>query len=147
MRRGFFGRALLAAAGCALTVLLGSAAQASGDATPAPQTSNTTSSPPAAVTDSADSNKIPGADQHWGMLKQYCSKCHTAEDGAGGVALATRPPDEPPEQAEPGEHARRKLRGRLIPPPANPQPDSTPVRSFVGWRNRKSTRLISSHQI
>src|SRR5256885_15648190 len=133
MRRGFFGRALLAAAGCTLTVLLGSAAQASGDATPAPQTSNTTSSPPAAVTDSADSNKIPAADQHWGMLKQYCSKCHNAEDWAGGVAFDTMTPGEIPEQAETWEHAMRKLRGRLMPPPGNPQPDSTTVRSFVGW--------------
>jgi len=67
------------------------------------------------------------------MLKQYCSKCHNAEDWAGGVAFDTMTPEEIPEQAETWEHAVRKLRGRLMPPAGNPQPDSATVRSFVSW--------------
>jgi hypothetical protein len=67
------------------------------------------------------------------MLKQYCSKCHNAEDWAGGVAFDTMTPEEIPEQAETWEHAMRKLRGRLMPPAGNPQPDAATVRSFVGW--------------
>jgi len=67
------------------------------------------------------------------MLKQYCSKCHNAEDWAGGVAFDTMTPEDIPEQAETWEHAVRKLRGRLMPPAGNPQPDSATVRSFVSW--------------
>ncbi|MDB6010514.1 MAG: Protein of unknown function (DUF1587)/Protein of unknown function (DUF1592)/Protein of unknown, partial [Gammaproteobacteria bacterium] len=86
----------------------------------------------AASAESQASN-VPGADQHWGMLKQYCSKCHNAEDWAGGVAFDTMTPQEIPDQAEIWEHAMRKLRGRLMPPPGNPQPEAATIHSFVGW--------------
>src|ERR1700723_3050136 len=85
-----------------------------------------------ASTDAQASN-VPGADQHWGMLKQYCTKCHNAEDWAGGVAFDTMTPQEIPEQAEIWEHAMRKLRGRLMPPPGKPQPDAATIHSFVSW--------------
>ena len=81
----------------------------------------------------AQASNVPGADQHWGMLKQYCTKCHNAEDWAGGVAFDTMTPQEIPEQAEIWEHAMRKLRGRLMPPPGKPQPDAATIHSFVGW--------------
>ena len=157
MRRGFFGRVLVAVGVCCVTVL------ASGvDAQTAPPVTSTKDSHPAASTstqqpqaqpeatqaqsahtasssaetaapaaaparsdkkksDSNDSgadsgagaetqaSNVPGADQHWGMLKQYCSKCHNAEDWAGGVAFDTMTPEEIPEQAEIWEHAMRKL--------------------------------------
>ena len=48
------------------------------------------------------------------MLKQYCTKCHNAEDWAGGVAFDTMEPQDIPEQAEIWEHAMRKLSGRLL---------------------------------
>jgi Protein of unknown function (DUF1592)/Protein of unknown function (DUF1588)/Protein of unknown function (DUF1585)/Protein of unknown function (DUF1587)/Protein of unknown function (DUF1595) len=81
----------------------------------------------------AQASDVPGADQHWGMLKQYCTKCHNAEDWAGGVAFDTMTPQEIPEQAEIWEHAMRKLRGRLMPPPGKPQPDAATIHSFVSW--------------
>jgi Protein of unknown function (DUF1592)/Protein of unknown function (DUF1588)/Protein of unknown function (DUF1587)/Protein of unknown function (DUF1585)/Protein of unknown function (DUF1595)/Planctomycete cytochrome C len=146
MRRVFLGRALFAAAACCVTVLLASGAEASADVTPQAQTSQPTAGRATAgaatatksstsSTDSPDSqaSTVPGADQHWGMLKQYCSKCHNAEDWAGGVAFDTMTAQEIPEQAEIWEHAVRKLRGRLMPPPGNPQPDNATVRSFVSW--------------
>jgi hypothetical protein len=118
MRRGFLGRVLLAAGASCISVLaLGAQAQ--------PE-------PAQAASDQQASN-VPGADQHWGMLKQYCSKCHNAEDWAGGVAFDTMTPQEIPDQAEVWEHAMRKLRGRLMPPPGNPQPDAAVIHSFVGW--------------
>jgi hypothetical protein len=134
MRPGFFGRVLLAAGACCITVLASGA-----PAQPSTPPSATTAAPTAATasTDSAatdsQAGKVPGADQHWGMLKQYCSKCHNAEDWAGGVAFDTMTPDEIPDQADIWEHAVRKLRGRLMPPPGNPQPDATTIHSFVGW--------------
>jgi hypothetical protein len=93
----------------------------------------------------AQPSHVPGADQHWGMLKQYCSKCHNAEDWAGGVAFDTMTPEEIPEQAETWEHAVRKLRGRLMPPPGNPQPDSTTVKGFVGWLENTLDTAAANH--
>jgi hypothetical protein len=177
MRRGFFGRVLVAVGVCCITVLASAvgaqttdaqttpaAVDASAkDARPAASTqlpqaqpeatqaqsahtasnSSTDAAPAAAparsdATDSgastdAQASNVPGADQHWGMLKQYCSKCHNAEDWAGGVAFDTMTPEEIPEQAEIWEHAMRKLRGRLMPPPGKPQPDAATIRSFVSW--------------
>jgi hypothetical protein len=169
MRRGFFGRVLVAVGGCCITVMLASGvdAQTASDAHPAASTqppqappeatqaqsahtasdSSTAAAPAAAPPRSdtkSDSNdarasadaqasNVPGADQHWGMLKQYCTKCHNAEDWAGGVAFDTMTPEEIPEQAEIWEHAMRKLRGRLMPPPGKPQPDAATIHSFVGW--------------
>jgi hypothetical protein len=97
---------------------------------PAPTRANAAESGAAAE---SQASNVPGADQHWGMLKQYCSKCHNAEDWAGGVAFDTMTPQEIPDQAEIWEHAMRKLRGRLMPPPGNPQPDAAAIHSFVGW--------------
>src|ERR1700739_82037 len=140
MRCGFLGRVLLAAGACCITVLA-SGADASTDVTPSTQTAQ-----PAAVTQPSQAKReagdsgadtqagnVPGADQHWGMLKQYCSKCHNAEDWAGGVAFDTMTPQEITEQAAIWDTAMRKLRGRLMPPPGNPQPDAAMIHSFVGW--------------
>ena len=115
MRRGFFGRVLLAAGACCVTVL------------------GWAQSP------------IPEEDQHWGMLKQYCVKCHNAEDWAGGVAFDTMTPEEIPEQADIWEHAVRKLRGRLMPPPGKPQPDAATIHSFVSWMENTLDTAAAGH--
>jgi hypothetical protein len=98
-----------------------------------PAASTSTQQPQAGASAETQASSVPGADQHWGMLKQYCSKCHNAEDWAGGVAFDTMTPEEIPEQAEIWEHAMRKLRGRLMPPPGKPQPPAEMIHSFVGW--------------
>jgi Protein of unknown function (DUF1592)/Protein of unknown function (DUF1588)/Protein of unknown function (DUF1585)/Protein of unknown function (DUF1587)/Protein of unknown function (DUF1595) len=181
MRRGFFGRVLLAAGACCITVLA-SGADASSDVTPATQdvhlaavaqpaqaqadatqaaqahsasNSATTAAPaPSSGTQAAgdssastdaQASAVPGADQHWGMLKQYCSKCHNAEDWAGGIAFDTMTPQEIPDQAEIWEHAVRKLRGRLMPPPGNPQPEAATIHSFVGWMENTLDTAAASH--
>jgi Protein of unknown function (DUF1592)/Protein of unknown function (DUF1588)/Protein of unknown function (DUF1585)/Protein of unknown function (DUF1595)/Protein of unknown function (DUF1587) len=124
MRKRFFGRCLLTAGIGGITSLALSATPPAGAPAPvaatAEQSSNAT---PAA----------PGGDEHWAFLKQYCSKCHNAEDWAGGVAFETMMPDGIPDDAKIWEHAMVKLRGRLMPPPGNPQPDKVAVRSFVSW--------------
>ena len=126
MRRGFLGRVLLAAGACCITVLA-FGADAAADVTAKDPHPAAASLPPQAQPEATQ------ADQHWGMLKQYCSKCHNAEDWAGGVAFDTMTPQEIPDSAEIWEHAMRKLRGRLMPPPGNPQPDAATIHSFVGW--------------
>jgi len=69
----------------------------------------------------------------WGMLKQYCAKCHNTVDWAGGVAFDTMSPEAVPEDAKVWEAAVRKLSGRLMPPPGNPQPRQQQIDQFVSW--------------
>jgi len=121
MGRGFLVRVLLAVGACSVIPLVWGA--------DAP----------------ANPGNVPGADQHWGMLKKYCSKCHNAEDWAGGVAFDTMTPEEIPESAETWEHAVRKLRGRLMPPPGNPQPDNDTVKGFVGWLETTLDAAAANH--
>src|SRR3569833_103852 len=121
MGRGFLVRVLLAVGACSVIPLVWGA--------DAP----------------ANPGNVPGADQHWGMLKKYCSKCHNAEDWAGGVAFDTKTPEEFPESAETWEHAVRKLRGRRMPPPGNPQPDNATVKGFVGWLETTLDAAAANH--
>ncbi|MEP7246583.1 MAG: DUF1592 domain-containing protein [Gammaproteobacteria bacterium] len=72
-------------------------------------------------------------DQSWGMLKDFCSECHNAEDWAGKVAFDTMTPEAVPEDAQTWEAAVRKLRGHLMPPPGKPQPSGEQIDRFVGW--------------
>ena len=89
---------------------------------------------PVAPTAAVDSlTAVPGAADHWPMLKQYCSKCHNAEDWAGSIAFDTMAPGAIADDADIWEHAVSKLRGRLMPPPGNPQPPKADIKSFVSW--------------
>ena len=162
MRRWLLGRLSVAATSCAAAVLVCTAVMAEsppnspaplgpkppGTAeaaahTSAPVDSKAPSDPAAAkaAADKAAADKAhgigeaapPGADQHWGMLANYCQKCHNAEDWAGGVAFDTMTPDAIGDNAETWEKAMLKLRGRLMPPPGQKQPDNQTVRSFVSW--------------
>src|SRR3569833_421419 len=121
MGRGFLVRVLLAVGACSVIPLVWGA--------DAP----------------ANPGNVPGADQHWGMLKKYCSKCHKAEDWAGGVAFDTMTPEEISESAETWAHAVRKLRGRLMPPPGNPQPDNATVKGFVGLMENTLDAAAANH--
>jgi hypothetical protein len=69
----------------------------------------------------------------WSLLKNRCEKCHNSEDWAGGVAFDTMLPKEIPSDAETWEKAVSKLRGRLMPPPGQVQPDQKTIDSFVSW--------------
>jgi hypothetical protein len=80
----------------------------------------------------ADSTPPPD-DPHWGMLKQYCSDCHNAEDWAGGVAFDIMTPDSISDDARVWEAALRKMRVRLMPPPDKPQPDQARLDDFMHW--------------
>ena len=73
------------------------------------------------------------APPQWHLLQERCSKCHNSEDWAGGLAFDTMSADEIPGNAETWEKAIRKLRGRLMPPPGNPQPDQQTINGFVSW--------------
>ncbi len=69
----------------------------------------------------------------WSLLEGYCTRCHNAEDWAGGVAFDTMTPAGIPDDAKVWEEALRKLRGHLMPPPGKPQPDQRRIDAFASW--------------
>ena len=72
-------------------------------------------------------------DQHRAILETYCSDCHNTTVKAGGLALDRLDLNAAPDNAQIWEKALRKMRGRLMPPPGNPQPAQKDVDSFVAW--------------
>ncbi len=74
-----------------------------------------------------------GTDQHRELLSTYCFKCHNTRVKIGGLALDGLNLQAPEDNAEIWEKALRKLRGRLMPPPGNPQPSQKDIDSFVSW--------------
>jgi hypothetical protein len=60
--------------------------------------------------------------EQWPVLETTCIECHNFEEWAGGVAFDTMDPAAVPQDAEIWEHAVRKLRGGLMPPPGQEQP-------------------------
>ncbi|MEP7314202.1 MAG: DUF1592 domain-containing protein [Pseudomonadota bacterium] len=74
----------------------------------------------------AAESATPGA-----FLDKYCSNCHNATDWAGGVAFDTLQPDSPGSDADVWEKAVRKLRGRMMPPPGELQPDHAALQDFA----------------
>jgi len=69
--------------------------------------------------------------EDWGLLKSYCVECHNSAEFTAGIAFDAMNPSDVPNEAETFEHAVRKLRGGLMPPAGNPQPDAARVDSFV----------------
>ncbi len=67
------------------------------------------------------------------LLSQYCSDCHNSEDWAGSVAFDQLDIAAVDKQTETWEHAVRKLRGRLMPPPGSEQPAQGDIDQFVSF--------------
>jgi hypothetical protein len=78
----------------------------------------------------------PSAEEQWTMVETYCVECHSAAEASGGLVLEGKGPDAVPLEPQVFEAAVGKLRGRLMPPPGNPQPDQPRIDSFVGWLER-----------
>ncbi len=85
------------------------------------------------------------AKQYWGLLNQYCSKCHNTDDWAGGVAFGTMTPQDIPNDAKVWEKAIQKLGGRLMPPPGNNQPSQTSIDAFVHWMQHSIDHAAQAH--
>src|SRR5688500_12451410 len=77
--------------------------------------------------------QVAALDHHRAMLSTYCSTCHSERVKSGGLALEGLDLQTPEANAEIWEKALRKLRGRLMPPPGNPQPQQKEIDSFVTW--------------
>jgi len=74
-----------------------------------------------------------GAEQARETIDTYCVGCHNSRAKAGGLALDAVPLDAISEHADVWEAAVRKLRGRLMPPPGNKQPEQREIDTFVTW--------------
>jgi mono/diheme cytochrome c family protein len=74
-----------------------------------------------------------GAQQARQTLDTYCVGCHNSRTRAGGVAFDALDVNALHEHADVWEKAVRKLRGRLMPPPGNRQPDQKDIDTFVTW--------------
>jgi len=133
MRHPLFGP-VLAAGICGITALGGLAGPSVAAGAPTP------------LVASADAGAAAGQDKHWGFLQQYCSKCHNADDWAGGIAFDTMTPEGIGSDAQVWEHAVAKLRGRLMPPMGNPQPPNDQIHSFVSYMEN-SLDTAAAHQL
>ena len=82
----------------------------------------------------------PSAAEQWTIVETYCVECHNAAEAAGGLVFERMGPESVPLEPEVFEAAVRKLRGRLMPPPGEPQPDQGRIDSFVAWLERTIDR-------
>jgi hypothetical protein len=67
------------------------------------------------------------------MLSTYCFTCHNDRAKLGGLSLESLNLQTPADNAQIWEKALRKLRGRLMPPPGNPQPSQKDIDAFSTW--------------
>jgi mono/diheme cytochrome c family protein len=80
------------------------------------------------------------------FLNEFCGDCHNATDWAGGVAFDTLSHDNMSEDAGVWEEAVKKLRGRLMPPPGEPQPSQQAIDSQVAWLESRLDAAAGARQ-
>ncbi|HUN26033.1 MAG TPA: DUF1592 domain-containing protein [Steroidobacteraceae bacterium] len=137
MRNRHLGWLLLSASVCGLTLF----ALGAEGATPA------AAGAPSSDGGQGSSGGIGAAQakQYWGLLHEYCSKCHNTDDWAGGVAFATMSPQDIPQDAKVWETAIQKLSGRLMPPPGNRQPPQPSIDAFIHWMEHSIDQAARAH--
>jgi len=109
------------------------------------QLAQANSTPPSTPDSSSRAAGDPADPPQWRLLQERCSKCHNSEDWAGGIAFDTMSPKDIASDAETWEKAMRKLRGRLMPPPGNPQPDQQTIDGFVSWMEGELDHASAGH--
>jgi hypothetical protein len=69
--------------------------------------------------------------ENWAMLGRYCTDCHNDAEYTADVSFEGLGPESVAEHRELFEKAVRKLRGRMMPPPGERQPDNELIYSFI----------------
>ena len=69
--------------------------------------------------------------QRFAVLDRYCTECHNDAEREADLSFESLNLDEVPQHAEQFEAAIVKLRGRLMPPPGNPQPTAREVDGLI----------------
>ena len=80
-----------------------------------------------------DGASLADADEQWAMVDRYCVDCHNDAEFTADVSFESLGPASIAEHAELFEKAVRKLRGRMMPPPGEPQPEDEAIFTFVSW--------------
>lgn len=76
---------------------------------------------------------VADAQTEWQLVERYCVDCHNQAEYTADIAFDRLGPDSIPAHAELYEKVVRKLRGRLMPPPNQPQPGQEQLYSFVSF--------------
>jgi mono/diheme cytochrome c family protein len=94
-----------------------------------------TASPPVSRTEviRQSSVSVSESDQHKALVTTYCVTCHNSRLKTGGLALDALNVEAAADDAQIWEKAIRKLRGRLMPPPGNRQPEQKDIDSFIAF--------------
>jgi hypothetical protein len=100
---------------------------------------------PQTVAAAEEAEASAGHPAPWAALEHRCEKCHNSTDWAGGVAFDTMTFDDIPGDAEIWENAIRKLRGRMMPPPGEDQPDQQSIDTFVSWMEGQLDGAAKAH--
>lgn len=87
------------------------------------------------------------ADAHLATMRQYCLACHNDHAKVGGASFQGITAESVAKNPELFEKAVRKLRGRVMPPPGNPQPDGKAVDSLVAWLEGTLDKLPNESRI
>src|SRR6202161_1427986 len=90
---------------------------------------------------SAPSQAQDPADAQLATVKQYCQSCHNDKSKTGGVSFEGITSASIAKDPELFEKAVRKLRGRVMPPPGNKQPDGKAVDSLVAFLESSLDRI------
>ena len=92
-------------------------------------------------------NALPAAAEQptWAFFNEYCSKCHNAEDWAGGIAFDTLSEADIPKNADIMEKVIRKLRSQQMPPGGNKSPPRDTNRAFVSWMETSLDNSAKGH--
>jgi hypothetical protein len=75
-------------------------------------------------------------ERRFALLERYCTDCHNPAELAGELSFEGLALDEVPQHAEQFETAIVKLRGRLMPPPGEPQPSADEIDGLIATLER-----------
>src|SRR6185503_2138602 len=70
-------------------------------------------------------------ERRFAVVGKYCTDCHNDAERAGEISFEGLQPADIPQHAAQFEAAIVKLRGRLMPPPGNPQPTADEVDGLI----------------
>lgn len=98
-------------------------------------------------TASRPSEAQDSSDAQLATFKQYCQGCHNDKAKIGGVSFEGVTATSISKDPELFEKAVRKLRGRVMPPPGNKQPDGKVVDSLVAYLETSLDKLPNQAHI
>jgi hypothetical protein len=81
------------------------------------------------------------------LIQDYCVDCHNLEDFSGGIAFDLMDIDHLNQEAEVWEKAIGKLRGRIMPPAGQPQPEQDEVNAFVNFLETSIDTSVTNQHI